>query len=80
MVASRRIQRPAEIFFRVRMPPLTGLACESLSENKTCDSGVCPVDCELSDWSRGLARDSTRPLSIETERDRARESERESYP
>ncbi|CAE7205144.1 HMCN1, partial [Symbiodinium necroappetens] len=27
-----------------------GLACESLSENKTCDSGVCPVDCELSDW------------------------------
>lgn len=28
-----------------------GLACESLSENKTCDNGVCPVDCELSDWS-----------------------------
>jgi len=28
-----------------------GLACEGLSENKTCDNGVCPVDCELSDWS-----------------------------
>ncbi|CAL1127820.1 unnamed protein product [Cladocopium goreaui] len=27
-----------------------GLECGTLLENKTCDNGECPVDCELSDW------------------------------
>ena len=45
----------------------SGLACDSLVENKTCDKGDCPLDCALSDWSRwlrdeledfGVARDS----------------------
>jgi hypothetical protein len=31
-----------------------GLECGTLLENKTCDNGECPVDCELSDWGAGL--------------------------
>ena len=38
----------------------TGVECGTLSENKTCDNGECPVDCELSDWGTGLRWDSLR--------------------
>ncbi|CAJ1370240.1 unnamed protein product [Effrenium voratum] len=34
------------------LPAFGGEKCGSVSENKTCDNGVCPVHCQLSDWTQ----------------------------
>ena len=34
------------------LPVFGGERCGAVSENKTCDNGLCPVHCLLSDWTQ----------------------------